>query len=187
VRGPTETKIDYVSKHDISMDRPNYSLNILLPRTEETTKYFKRYARFFMKDTEGKVSTTCWRVEAVDGISTPGILEVNATEYYSNEFEDDLEKGIADGRIEPPTNPNPSNVETLLDGDSFIKPNKVYEYTYKGLNNGLWSVSKGTPVEFAVDPNNPLHIKLIWTSPYSGQFELTYGLYTKVIKVDSLF
>jgi len=26
----------------------------------------------------------CWRVEATDSISTPGILEIQATEYFSN-------------------------------------------------------------------------------------------------------
>jgi hypothetical protein len=35
----------------------------------------------------------------VDWISTPGILEINAVEYYSNTFEDDLESGTVGGLI----------------------------------------------------------------------------------------
>ena len=31
IRGPVETKIDYIQKHEISIDNPNYSLNILMP------------------------------------------------------------------------------------------------------------------------------------------------------------
>jgi hypothetical protein len=40
IRGPVETKIDYIQKHNISIDNPNYSLNILLPKNEDTLKYF---------------------------------------------------------------------------------------------------------------------------------------------------
>jgi hypothetical protein len=36
----------------------------------------------------------CWRVEAIDSFSTPGILEVTAVEYYANLTEDDIENGI---------------------------------------------------------------------------------------------
>ena len=48
VRGPVETKINYIQKHQISVDTPNYSLSLLMPRNEETLKYFKRYAKFYL-------------------------------------------------------------------------------------------------------------------------------------------
>ena len=35
VRGPVETKIDYIQKHGVSVDNPNYSLNLLIPLTDE--------------------------------------------------------------------------------------------------------------------------------------------------------
>jgi len=40
VRGPVETKINYIQKHQISVDRPNFSLNILMPATEANLDYF---------------------------------------------------------------------------------------------------------------------------------------------------
>ena len=40
VRGPVETKINFIQKHGISVDEPNHSLNILMPKNEETLKYF---------------------------------------------------------------------------------------------------------------------------------------------------
>lgn len=40
VRGPVETKINYIQKHQISVDTPNYSLHILMPRTDSIIKYF---------------------------------------------------------------------------------------------------------------------------------------------------
>jgi hypothetical protein len=48
IRGPVETKINYIQKHQISVDTPNHSLNILMPRNEETLKYFKRYSKFYL-------------------------------------------------------------------------------------------------------------------------------------------
>jgi hypothetical protein len=41
----------------------------------------------------------CWRVEATDSISVPGILEITAVEYYANETEDDIENGVVGGLI----------------------------------------------------------------------------------------
>ena len=40
IRGPVETKINFIQKHGISVDEPNYSLHILMPRNERTMKQF---------------------------------------------------------------------------------------------------------------------------------------------------
>ena len=62
----------------------------------------------------------------------PGILEINATEYYSNETEDDIENGIVGGLIAEPVNPNASHIEEVIVGETFIKPKKEYTFIYKG-------------------------------------------------------
>ena len=38
VRGPVETKINYIQKHGVSVDTPNHSLNIFMPKNELTVK-----------------------------------------------------------------------------------------------------------------------------------------------------
>jgi hypothetical protein len=48
VRGPVETKINFIQKHGISIDSPNHSLSILMPKTEATLRYFKRYGKFYL-------------------------------------------------------------------------------------------------------------------------------------------
>jgi hypothetical protein len=50
-----------------------------MPKTDEAVNYFKRYSKFYLQG-----DSVCWRVEATDQISTPGILEVIAVEYYAN-------------------------------------------------------------------------------------------------------
>ena len=178
IRGPVETKIDYIQKHGISVDTPNYSLHLLLPKTDETIKQFKRYSKFYISD-------VCWRVEAVDSISTPGILEVSAVEYYANEDEDDVKNGIVGGLIAEPINPNPEEIEELIQGETFIKPKIAYTYAYTGDNFSGWEYDKTLPLK--ISSNTPEEITLKWLSSYSGQFELKCGGYVKTIVIESLF
>ena len=183
IRGPVETKIDYIQKHGISVDNPNFSLNILMPKTEETLKYFKRYSKFYL--TGNKHNNICWRVEAIDWLSAPEILEINAVEYYANEFEDDIENGVVGALKTEPINPNSSSAEDIIQGDTFIKPKKEYTFKYVGNVEGLWSVNDKVPVQLIQEGKTD---KLRWVDTYSGQFELIYAnRYRKTIVVESLF
>lgn len=181
IRGPVETKIDYLQKHSISIDRPNYSLNILMPKNENTLSYFKRYSKFYLKNDIG----VCWRVEAIDWISTPGILEVNAVEYYGNEQEDDND--IVGNLIVKKKNPNSVIENAAILGETFIKPKLVYHYVTANKENSNWSIKTKCPVQLIVDENDPKKCSIKWTRSISGQFELSYGKYSKTIIVESLF
>lgn len=181
IRGPVETKINFIQKHGISVDTPNHSLNLLMPKNEYTMKYFQRYSKFYLQGDD-----TCWRVEATDWISTPGILEVTAVEYYANETEDDIENGIVGGLIEEIQDPNGEETMEII-GDTFIKPKKSYDYKFDGRIAALWKVDKKYPVKLIYDVNDPRKVSLIWQGSYSGQFDLYYGEYKKTIVVESLF
>ena len=182
IRGPVETKINYIQKHGISIDTPNYSLNILLPKTADTLSYFQRYNKFYLADDELKV---CWRIEAIDWLSMPGILEINAVEYYANEFEDNLENGTVGTLKTEPINPNNSFIEDTITGETFIKPKKEYEYEYIGNLVGKWSVKENYPIKLIQDGKK---VKLRWLNTYSGQFDLIYAdCFKKTIVVQSLF
>ena len=187
IRGPVETKINYIQKHGISVDTPNYSLNLLLPQTKETLEYFKRYSKFYLQSDDENAQQVCWRVEAIDWISTPGILEINAVEYYANETEDDIENGVVGGLIVKPENPNTEEIEETIVGETFIKPKKEYEFQFTGTAELNWVIDKKYPIIYEVNEDNPKQIKLKWDSAYSGQFNLNYGNYVKTIVVESLF
>lgn len=188
LRGPVETKINYIQKHGISVDTPNYSLNMLIPLNNATLKYFQRYSKFYLQsDTNEYMNNVCWRVEAIDWLSTPGILEVAAVEYYANETEDDIENGIVGGLTVEPANPNDEEVEEAIIGETFIKPKKEYEFYFNGDLYLDWEIDKKYPVSITVDGMDPKRIKLKWNSSYSGQFDLVYGSYVKTVIVESLF
>ena len=181
IRGPVETKINFIQKHGISVDTPNHSLSILMPKNEYTMNYFKRYSKFYLQGDD-----TCWRVEATDWISTPGILEVVAVEYYANETEDDIENGVVGGLIEEIKDPNGEEIMEII-GDTFIKMKGTYEYRFDGRVTALWKVDKKYPVKLIYDANDPRKVLLTWQGSYSGQFDLYYGEYKKTIVVESLF
>ena len=188
IRGPVETKINYIQKHTISLDEPNYSLNILMPLTDESLNYFKRYNKFYLQNDDKKV---CWRVEAVDWISTPGILEITAVEYYANKSEDDIENGLVGALIAKKIDPNEGDLTQIISGETFIKPKKEYSYICnKIIPDGKWSFDKNYPIEIVNITRNAKGKSVItikWNSSYTGQFELSFGQFKKTIVVESLF
>lgn len=192
-RGPVETKINFIQKSQISVDTPNHSLNILMPKTPAAIEYFKRYSKFYLPPSSDNTPSEyqdriCYRVEATDWISTPGILEITAVEYYANEHEDDIEGGLVGVRIQEPENPNADNVEARITGETFIKPQTQYVYKYNGLSGNKWSIdTKKYPVTFTPNPKDGREIVLTWNSSFSGQFEISIAGITKTIVVESLF
>lgn len=188
IRGPVETKINYIQKHTISLDEPNYSLNILMPLSDESLNYFKRYNKFYLQNDDKKV---CWRVEAVDWISTPGILEITAVEYYANKSEDDIENGLVGALIAKKIDPNEGDLTQIISGETFIKPKKEYSYICnKIIPDGKWSFDKNYPIEIVNITRNAKGKSVItikWNSSYTGQFELSFEQFKKTIVVESLF
>ena len=182
IKGPRETSIQSFTSHGLSIDSPNYTLNLLLPKNEDTLKYFTRYNKFYLKD-----SNICWRIEAVDIYSTTGIIEVAAKEYYVNETEDDIINGVVGGLIVEPSNPNTPEEEAVIVGETFIKVKKTYNYLFKGRAISQWKVDKKYPVILEVSKTDPKMVSLKWDSAFSGQFELQYGNFAKTIVVESLF
>lgn len=175
--GPKETGLDSSIKEGISIDFPNHSLYFMVPSNAETLEYFVRYREFYLNG-------QCWRIEATDSISAPGIIEVNAVEYYSNKDEDNIAEGIVDDLIEIPEIPSSD-----INGDAFIKPKKTYTYEYLGPETGDWYWDNKLPLSAKVEGNK---ITLKWTTTYNGQFDLYFGEYpdncaTKTIVVESLF
>ena len=188
VRGPVETKINFIQKNGISVDEPNHSLDILMTKTPEALKYFQRYAKFYLKGLEWADKKICWRVEAVDSISMPGIIQVVAVEYYANETKDDIKNNLVNGFVIDPIDPNiEEGINDIIEGPTFIKPRVEYSYFYRKKRESMnWSiVTKNVPVEIVKTDGYRLTIK--WNSSYHGQFEIECNGYKKTIVVESLF
>lgn len=180
--GPQERSINSISKENISIDVPNYTLQMMLPKNKDTLEYFNRYSKFYLQGYGDSSEKICWRVEAIDSISSPGILEVYANEYYSNVQEDDVDEGIVGGLIAAPVVPEPES--EAISGEIFIQPQLEYEYIYTGDKTGHWQVISNNPVEYEIYDNK---IKVTWKKMHGGKFVLRYADEEKAIQVDSLF
>lgn len=178
IRGPVETQIDGIQKNQIRIDRPNFSLNILMPLNNKTLQAFDRYSQFIFA---GK----SWQVKATDSISMKNIIEVNAEEYYIDKETDDVINEIKNGLIIEPVNPTP---QSKIQGETFIKP-KIAEIYTAPDGGGIWSILEDYPV--CIKQINDTQIQLIWQKSTSGQFTLKWSkgdtTETKVIVVESLF
>lgn len=177
IKGPKETAIQSIQKFGFSMDLPNYTLNLMLPNNDINLEQFQRYSKFYLQGLNGPDSTICWRVEAVDSISTPGIIDIYAAEYYSNTDVDDVENGIVGGLI-------PEEVKTDIQGETFIKPKIVYSFIYIGREESSWTYDNTLPMEVEIIDKQ---INIRWKTNYGGQFVLQYGTAEKTVVVDSLF
>lgn len=186
VRGPVETKINYIQKNGISVDTPNHSLDILMTKTPEALRYFRRYSKFYLKGIEPDDNNICYRVEATDSISMPGVLQVVAVEYYANETKDDIDNSLVNGLVIKPVDPNEdTDIDDLIKGETFIKPKLSYNYFYRGKEVAHWEiVGKKVPVQIQEQGKK---VTISWQSGYSGQFILKYGSSEKTIVVESLF
>ena len=181
VRGPVETKINAIQKSGISLDVPNWSLELYMPATQDNIEKFKdRYARFIFDN-------KAWEVQVTDSISMEGVLQIIALENYVNETLDSLEEDI-DGYFKVvPVVPETGTEEGII-GETFIKPGFAAEYS--GIEaGGEWSVLEtNRPVTLTrIDSG----VSVLWNSMTSGQFTLQYiingEIYQKVIIVESLF
>lgn len=176
--GPTSASIDQIAKGNVIIDKPNYSLNILLPNNEYTRAAFDRYKEFILK---GKA----WQIQSVDSISTEGILGIYAEEHYIDKEDDDVENEISDGLIVEPVDPTP---ESGIEGETFIKP-MIAEIFVAPEEGGSWCTTEKMPVSISAIDNKS--IELTWKKSTSGQFILQWSkddiTLQKVIVVESLF
>lgn len=181
IRGPVETKVNFIQKNGISVDVPNWTLELYVPATEENIKKFKdRYATFMF---DGK----SWEVQVTDSVSIDGVLQIIAMEHYVNETLDNIEENIEDYFEVIPV-VKETGTEYMILGSTFIKP--LFSEKYQAEEpGGDWSI---------LEPNCPAKLiqtkeglELTWTNMTSGQFTLQYTLnnqvYQKVIVVESLF
>lgn len=184
IRGPVETQINSIQKNQERIDRPNLSLNILVPQNEKTLDAFERYKEFLFKD-------RCWRVEAPDSISMTNIIEVNAEEDYINRDTDDVENEMKNGLVIEPVDPSP---DTDIIGDTFIKPKTATLYGIPETENrsGHWTLANdNVPVQLCNCKDRI--VKVFWNKMVSGQFDLLWypddggEPLSKTIVVESLY
>ena len=188
IRGPVETQIDSIQKNQVRIDRPNLSLNILLPRNPQTLYAFERYKEFLF-------AGRSWQVKAPDSISMRNIIEVAAEEYYIDKATDDVENEMKNGLVVEPFDPTPGIISGIY-GNAFIKPTieEIYNVEEDG---GTWGIKAPQGINclpiVSATSRDGKRFKVKWkgANSFAPGFEITWDkenkhLVKKVV-VESLF
>ena len=132
----------------------------------------------------------CWKVNAVNWISMPGVIELVAQEDYINQDVDDVgeipeyKEFIERIEKEEQLKTEEESKSVVIVGDNFIKPKITYTYTCSVP--GTWTiVGKNCPILILQKTQNEIKIK--WDKFYSGQFILKCGDVEKTIVVETLY
>ena len=177
-RGPIEQTIDYYKVGSGVFNRMNYTLMLTITKDEYTDDFFHRFTKI-------KFLGKNYEVQAIDGISTEGIIDIYLKEYFSNSILDEMQEEEKDTPI---IDPLPEGSPEIL-GDSEVYPYDVKEFTIKNLTDGQWAVNSNKVI-ILNKSESKVTIKI--TTGRSGKFILSYNdingkeLASKEIKINSL-
>ena len=177
-RGPIEQTIDYYKVGNGVFNRMNYTLMLTITKDEYTDDFFHRFTKI-------KFLGKNYEVQAIDGISTEGIIDIYLKEYFSNSILDEIQEEEKDTPI---IDPLPEGSPEIL-GDSEVYPYDVKEFTIKNLTDGQWAVNSNKVI-ILNKSESKVTIKI--TTGRSGKFILSYNdingkeLASKEIKINSL-
>jgi hypothetical protein len=174
VRGPVEQSILWSQTSGNYYNKLNYTLVMYIPQTEESLKYFSRFKKVI-------INNQPWEVQAVDSISTPGIIEMTLKETYNNSIEKDINKIIEEIEKKEEI---PEKEEIFIYGPKTLYPYDVSTYEIKNYNGiaGTWSIENASRSKmvkmFSLEDNK---IQLSILTGKSGKFTLVYKTEKEII------
>lgn len=150
LKGPSEKGINWQKTSSFVFNKLNYTLEMYISNNQETNEFFHRFKKL-------KVKGRPWEVQAIDDITTDGIIAVYLKEDYTNEY--------AETQVEDSQSENDSAIEQGLPriiGDSKVYPFDIKTYNVENIAGGSWSLSNG-------------RAKILTQSESSVEIEITTG------------
>lgn len=174
IRGPVEQQIIWSQASNNYYNKLNYTLIMYLPNNEDTSLYFHRFKKVM-------VANKSWEIQAIDDISTPGLIQVHLKESFQNTIETDINKAVQDSINIDIVD---EKEEVYIHGPSEVYPydNKVYELKNYQSKAGTWSVeneSRSKMVNLTDIGENKVSVNII--TGRSGSFTLVYKVDNQVV------
>ena len=172
LKGPSEQGIDWQKSKRFIFNELNYTVEIYISNNSETKQFFQRFAKCKIKDKN-------FEVQAVDELSTKGILTVYLKEDYSNNWQKS-EDPDTPGPDEP-INPN----AVRIDGDLKVYPYDIKTYNIVNMDSGQWTLSNN---KAKIVSETASSVTLKFVTGKSGFVDLTYtrGIYSHTITIQIL-
>jgi hypothetical protein len=138
-----------------------------VPQNEDTLSYFHRFNRI-------KIGGQPWEVQAVDSISTPGIIQVSLKETYNNTIQEDVDLAVEQS-IDVDIVDEKEDV--YIHGAVVVYPYDIKSYELRNYNEnaGSWFVeneSRAGSVKLEVLDDNKVEVTIL--TGRSGKFTLVY-------------
>lgn len=158
LKGPDEKSIDWTKTKHLIFNDLNYTLEIYISKTTETLEFFHRFKKCTI---HGKP----FEVQAVDNLTSEGILTVYLKEDYENPWAPDVEPAPM-----PPEATLPIDA-VRIDGPLQVYPYDIHEYTILNSKGGQWYISNNRAKILNQSENV---VKIEVTTGKSGSFSLIY-------------
>lgn len=169
IRGPVEQNIVWQQVEGNYFNKLNYSLLMRIGADEDTIEQFKRFAKISI---DGKP----WEVQAVDRLSTPGILTIALKETFSNPIEEDVaavvQKIEEKNQVETEAKPY-----TYISGTTTVYPYDTRTFTIENHIDiaGEWRIvneSKANIVKVIESNQDQITVQIL--TGKTGSFTLEY-------------
>ena len=151
--------IDWQTKQDISWNNLNYSLQIYISKNAETEEFFKRF-------TIVKINGAPWEVQAVDAMSSEGLIIVALKEAFTNQVEEEVEK-----EKEKVNQQSFNSKVPYIKGYTTVYPYDELVYTIQNAEGGVWSLSSS---KGEITKQTDKQVWITITTGRSGELELKY-------------
>ena len=158
LKGPDEKGIDWQKTKHFIFNELNYTVEIYISNTTETNEFFHRFKKL-------KIKGRPFEVQAVDDLSSDGILTVYLKEDYTNEWAPEEKPEVV-----PPTATLPINA-IRIDGPIEVYPYDIIEYQILNSKGGKWLLSNNRA---RILNQSETSVKVEITTGKSGSVSLIY-------------
>lgn len=172
-KGPTQDNILWHTRRGaVSWNDNDYDLELYITHNEETDKFFHR---FTIINFNGKP----WEVQAIDNITTQGIIQVRLKETFQNTIQNEALKEKEEIKN------NKEEIDIRLphiDGDSIVNPYDIKEYQIINADGGEWEIDNDNKARIVSQTDKDVKVNFI--TGRSGTVNL---IYKRLNKKDIVF
>lgn len=170
---PSVNEIDWRVQQKNIWNDIDYNLKMYITKDEKTEAFFHRF-------TVVKINGKPWEVQAIDNMSSDGIIIIALKEHYQNTIQDkeDEKKKEAAEAVEKQSSKIPKKQPIIL-GPNIVYPYDECSYSVENISGGDW-VLETTKAKIIDATDTTVDIEI--TTGRSGNFELIYTNHDVIIK-----